>query len=349
MVVQADSTLAMIRKDVRRLTASSSESALSTNDIDQYINTSYNQDFPYAVKLDQMRSVYTFYTAPNIDRYSLDVNYNQGVRAPFYVDGIQGSFYKDRDQFYKVWTRFPTISQPITGDGVTQSFSFTIGSIPFLRKEVTLGGVDVSGSPIRVSDDGSGNLYVQTPNPVVSVPAYTSTSPGMYNLNTSNPGQNLHTYVGTVNYVTGAFSINFALAGLTPISGQQMTLFVAQYQTSRPYSLLFWNNEFIIRPVPQLVHKCEIEVYMTPVQFLNTTDVPILNQWWQLISIMASKKILQRRQDMEGVSYMDSLYKEQMGLVLERQGIEEIGQANVTIYNGATQVGNYAGFTQGWG
>ena len=349
MVVQADSTLVAIRKKVRRLTASASESALSTDDIDQYINTYYNQDFPYGIKTDQMRAVYTFYTAPYTDRYPLDINYNQGVRSPFYVDGIQGSLFKDRDQFYKMWTRFPTKLNPISGDGVTQAFVFTIGAVPFLPNEVTLGGVDVTGAPIRVSDDGNGNLYVQTPNPVVSIPPYASTDPGMYNVNTGNPGQLLHTTVGVVDYVTGAFSINFATAGVTPAAGTQMSLFVAQYQTGRPYSILFWNNTFIIRPVPKLVHKIEVEVYMTPVQFLNTTDNPIVNQWWQLISIGSAMKVLQDRQDEAGVAYLEKMKQEQEALVLERQAVEEIGQANVTIYNGVWPTGNYGGYTQGWG
>lgn len=348
MVVQADSTLVAIRKKVRRLTASASESALKTDDLDEYVNTYYNQDFPYALKTDQMRAVYTFYTAPYTDRYPLDVNYNQGVRDPFYVDGIPGTLFKDRAQFYNMWTRFPTLLYPISGDGVTQVFAFTIGAVPFLPKEVTLGGVDVNGGPIRIADDGSGFLYVETPNPVTSIPVYTSTVPGMYNVNTGNPGQLVHTPVGVVNYVTGDFVIDLTLAGLTPAAGTQMSLFVAQYQTGRPYSVLFWNNEFIIRPIPKLVHKCEIEVYMTPVQFFNTTDNPIVNQWWQCIAIGAAMKIMQDRKDEKAVAYLENMRLEQEALVLERQAVEEIGQANVTIYNSVWPAGNYAGYTPGW-
>ena len=69
-VAQADSTLAYMRAKIRKLTASSSESSLRTSDIDTYINNFYNQNFPNSIKTDQMRSVYTFYTAPYIDRLS---------------------------------------------------------------------------------------------------------------------------------------------------------------------------------------------------------------------------------------------------------------------------------------
>jgi hypothetical protein len=346
MVVQADNTLAAIRTKVRRLTASSSESALSTDDIDQYVNTFYSNDFPYAIKLDQMRSVYSFFTAPNVGKYPLNVNYNQGIRDPVYVDGIQAFFYKDRSQFFNMWPEWPTLNMPITGDGMTQSFSFTIGQIPFLPGEVTLGGTDISGSPIQVGDDGYGNLLLNVPNPVVSVPPALTNVPGMKNLNTGNPGDNVQTVIGTVNYVTGAFSVNFALGGVTPIAGQQMNLFVSQYTVGRPWSVLFWNNYFEIRPIPKLVHKIEVETYLTPVQFLQTTDSPILNQWWQYIAIGSSLKILQDRQDMEGVKNLALLFDQQEALVLERQGVEEVGQRNNTIFS-ATQQNQ--GWNQFWG
>lgn len=351
MVSPADSTLVAIRKKIRRLTASSSESALTTADMDQYINTFYSQDFPYAIKLDQMRSVYTFYTQPNIDRYPLDVNYNQGIRDPVYFEGIQGQFFKDRNSFFNMWPRFPTKFNPINGDGVTQQFTFTIGSTPFLSKEVVLGGVDVSGAAISVHDDGNGNMFYVTPNPVTSVPVLNSNPaiPGMYNQNNSNPGLLQPTIIGTVNYVTGAFALDFSLApggAIAPASGTQMTLWVSQYQTGRPYSLLFWNNEFTVRPVPKLIHKVEVETYLTPVQFLNTTDNPILTQWWQYIAVGSSIKILEDRQDMEGVANLENLFAKQEALVLERQGIEEIGQRNSTLYSGTAQ---NQGWNNGWG
>ena len=333
MVSPADTTLVAIRKKVRRLTASSGESSLTTADLDQYIQTYYSQDFPYSIKLDQMRSVYTFYTEPYRDRYPLDVNYNQGVRAPFYVDGIQGSFWKDRQQFFNIWPKLPTSLTPATGDGVTQVFSFTIPG-PFLAGEVTIGTVSTSSSAVSIADTaGDGILYLQNPNPQVSVPVVTNSSPGMKNLNTANPGQNTLLSVGSVNYVTGAIALNFVPINLTPGASEPIRVRVSQYQTGRPLSLLFWNNEFTIRPVPKQIHKCTVETYLTPIQFLNTTDVPILNQWWQLLAIGAAIKILEDRQDVEGIANLIPLFDRQEALVLERQSVEEIGQPNYTLFN----------------
>jgi hypothetical protein len=296
--------------------------------------------------------VYTFYTAPYIDRYPLDVNYNQGVRAPFYVDGVKGTFCKDRDQFFLMWPRWPTLFQPISGNGIKQSFTFTIGAVPFLSKSVTLGGVDISGAPIRVGDDGNGNLQYEMPNPQVSVPGDLVNVPGMKNLNTGNPGDIVKTNIGTVNYVTGAFAIDFSLApggAVTPIAGQQMQLFVSQYTTGRPYSLLFWNNEFTIRPIPKFVHKVEIETYLTPVQFMLSTDNPIMNQWAKYIAYGASIDILTDRQDLQGVANLMDAFKNEEALVLERQGTEEIFQRNNTIFTSSIQgQGNYWGSWGNW-
>jgi hypothetical protein len=349
-VAQADSTVAAMRKMVRRLTNSPNQSSLSNQDLDRAINTVYNQDFAYGVKIDQMRDVYTIYTQPFIDKYPLDVNYNQGVRAPVYFDGIQGGFYKDRAQFFNLWPRIATTLLPASGDGVTQAFSFTIPG-PFLRDEVFIGSVSTSGGPITVRDDGQGNLYFLNTNPQTSVPPFNTNPaiPGMYNLNTSNPGLVNPVLVGAVNYITGAFSIDFSLVSTTPGASEPLTVKVSQYQPGRPYTLLFRNNEFTVRPVPDKIYKVEVEVYLTPIQFIETSNDPIVNQWWQYICFLAAMKIQRERNDFDSVDRLQEGAKNQENLVLSRQAVEEIGQPNFTIFNSTTPnpyLNNYWGI--GW-
>ena len=421
-VVGANNTYARIEELIRRLTASPSEQSLQSAEIQTLTNTFYSADFPYAIKLDQMRSVYKFYTVPYLDRYPLDVNYNQGVRAPIFVDGVQGYLYKDRQEFFNLWPRWPTLfnsfsSSSLVGEitNVTQANpaqvtspnhglatgnsiyiynvlgmtelngniysvtvidanNFTIGIDstgftayisggnwfltpvvfdfnipgPFLSEEVTIGGIDITGAPFSIADDGNGNLQLLTPNSVVSVPPQTTNPavPGMYNLNTDKPGLINVMNVGTVNYVTGDFLFTLPLALQ---SGTTLTVRISQYQTGRPYTLLFWNNEFHVRPIPKYIHKIEVETYLTPVQFMMTTDSPILNQWVQYIAYGVSCEILRQRQDMEGLSNLMEGFKRQEGLVLERQGVEEINSRNNTIYSGTQQnLGWNNGWMQGW-
>jgi len=222
-----------------------------------------------------------------------------------------------------------------------------------LSKEVVLGGVDTAGNPISVNDDGNGNLLLEIPNPVTTVPPYNTNGipaiPGMHNQNTGNPGLNYQgtqtgtftNSIGSVNYVTGVFNIEFPTA---PASGTQITLWVSQYQPGRPYSLLFWNNEFTIRPIPKLIHKVEVETYLTPVQFMESTDNPILNQWSQYIAFGTAREILRDRQDLEGVANLEEGFMRQEGLVLERQGVEEIGQPNYQLFNSTQPYTVYGGW-----
>jgi len=163
-IAQADTTYTFIEKKVRRLTASASQSALSSVDIQSAINLFYNTDFPYAIKIDQQRSVYKFLTIPNVDRYPVDVNNLQGFRAPVYFEGITGNFFKNRDQLYNLYPRYPTQFQPVAGDGRKTEFTFNLfgnNVNPFpqpnfgiLSTQVVIGGIDINGNPIGIIDDG---------------------------------------------------------------------------------------------------------------------------------------------------------------------------------------------------
>jgi hypothetical protein len=461
-VVQADSTYAFIEKKVRRLTASASEAALSSADIQDSVNRFYSQDFPYAIKIDQQRSVYKFLTIPNVDRYPVDVNNLQGFRAPIYFEGIQGNFFKNRDQLYNLYPRYPTqfqkgvasISGTITGiaqptnptqitnpnHGLTSgaiiiisnvvgmvqlngnsytvtvvnanqfnlngidntgfgayisggtwistspTFSFTLfgnNVNPFpqpnfgiLSTQLVIGGIDINGNPIRIIDDGgaivngngigsnttTGQLIFVTQNNVGDNVALNSTNkqipaiPPLSPLGGSQyydpqypaypptlPNPNLPQYCGTVNYVTTQINITLPVP---PAPGTQLNIWAATYQVGRPYNVLFWNNELTIRPVPDNVYLCEIETFQTPVQFMNSTNSPILNQWSQYIAFGSAMEILRDRQDMEGVENLREGFMRQEALVLERQSIEEINQPNITLFN-STQYGNNS--VGGWG
>ena len=398
-VLPADNTYSFIERKIRRLTASASQSALSSADIAEYVNRFYSEDFPYAIKIDQQRSVYKFLTIPNVDRYPVDVNTLQGFRAPVYFEGIQGNFFKNRDQLFNLYPRYPTQFQPISGDGVTTTFTFTLfgnNQNPFpqpnfgiLSTQVVIGGVDINGNPIRIIDDGGAqnnsygigsnttvgklifvqqntvgnNVYLDSNN--IQQPSIPQLSPlgGQQNAN-SNPPPDPNSdpvvpssyqtyppspltsqYCGTVNYVTTEITVTFPVA---PADGTMINVWAATYNPGRPYNLLFWNNEFTIRPVPDNVYLVEVEAFQTPVQFMSTTNSPVLNQWSQYIAYGAAMEILRDRQDMEGVENLMEGFKRQEALVLERQAIEEIGQPNYTMFN-STQVGTGMGWGIGQG
>lgn len=424
VVAPSLNTVSFIRTIVRELCGCPGEQQLKTAYIDQTLNNFYLNDFPYAIKLDQMRDVYSFYTTPYVGYYPLDVNYNQGVRSPCFIDGIQSTFYKDREDYFRIWPRWPTFfnnqfnqSSPTGGityitqssNGVVTSpnhglssgadiyinnvqgmtevngenysitvltvntfelnidtsiytpysqggtwwelpieFSFTLPG-PFLQNEVVIGGTYFDGTPFSIRDDNYGNLQLLNPNPQTSNPPNT-TNPalgGMYNLNLGNPGVYNPTNVGTVNYVVG--NIFFTLP--QPLqAGTNLSMNVSQYQPGRPYSVLFWNNYFIVRPIPKYIHKVEVDTYLTPVQFMSANDNPILLQWSLYLAYGCAAEILRRRQDTAGLANVMEGFKRQEDLVLERQGTEELYQRNKNIFSESTpssQWGN--GIYGGWG
>lgn len=375
-VIPANNTYSFIEQKVRRLTASASQASLTSPMIQDYVNRFYSEDFPYAIKIDQQRSVYKFLTVPNVDRYPVDVNNLQGFRAPVYFEGIQGNFFKRRDQLFNLYPRYPTQFQPVGGDGITTSFTFNLfGNNPnpfpqpnfgILSTQLVIGGIDTNGNPIRIIDDGGavvnsfgiGNntttgqlLFLNTNNVGTNVyldgsniqhPAIPPLSP----LPIPSPPLSLTPqYCGTVNYVTTQITVNFPVA---PAAGTMINVWAATYQVGRPYNLLFWNNEFTIRPVPDNVYLCEVEAFQTPAQFMATNENPVLNQWSQYIAYGAAMEILRDRQDMEGVQNLMEGFKRQEGLVLERQAVEEIDQPNITLFN-STNIGFGVGVGNGYG
>lgn len=375
-VLPADNTYTFIEKKIRRLTASASESALSSADIQRAVNRFYTNDFPYSIKIDQQKSVYKFLTIPNVDRYPVDVNNMQGFRGPIYFEGIRGNLFKNREQLYNMYPRTPTQFRPIAGDGITTNFTFNLfgnNQNPFpqpnfgiLSTQLVIGGIDINGDPIRIVDDGGavvdaygvgnnttkGKLLFIKQNSVgnnVYLDNLNNQHPAIPNLSPltspSPPVALTNQYCGDVDYVTTNITVNFPVA---PAPGTNINVWAATYQPGRPYNALFWNNEITIRPVPDNVYLCEIETFLTPVEFMKLTDNPTLNQWSEYIAYGAAIEILRERQDIEGVQNLMEGFKRQESLVLERQSVEEIFQPNITIFN-TTSYNNGMGMPMGTG
>jgi len=278
------------------------------------------------------------------------------VSQVFYLDFVYGTTKGNVLRGQKVFDSIglgpnnPYYSSPLvegevlgTGTGAQPNFQQNLSYTP-----VRAGSVAITDGSSTITDDGNGNLLYDVPNPVISVPPALTNVPGMKNLNTGNPGDLVQTLIGTVNYVTGLFTFNLP-SGVSVAAGQLLRIFVSQYTTGRPYSLLFWNNEITIRPVPKYTHKVEVETYLTPVQFMSYSDNPIMNQWAKYIAYGAAIDILTDRQDIDGVNNLMDAFKYEEGLVLERQGAEEIGQRNATIFSSSVQGnGNYWGAWGNW-
>lgn len=320
----ADSTLAAIRSKIRKLTRTPSTLLLTDAQINEYVNTFIQYDFPEQLRLFTLRRNFSFYTQPNVDQYETTAgaatdplfnfkNVITTVHPPVYINGYQARFTLSQQQFYMIYPKLNNQFQIGTGDGVTTFFSATITPTTILQRSVVINGISATNNASDVFIDDpqngeTGNLIVPN-NPAFAF--------------------------GTINYLTGAMNINFVNA---PAAGEPVNILYSAYTAARPDMILFFDNKFFIRPVPDQSYKVEMEVFIRPTELLAANQSPELEQWWQYISYGASKKIFEDRQDLESVQLIMPEFKQQERFVLRRTLVELANQRVATIYTEQTSL-----------
>lgn len=329
------STLVQIRNKVRRLTRSLTEAQLTTQQIDDYINTFVLYDFPEHLRLFNLLTTFTFFTEPFKDVYESNdtassVFYNfknkyVTIHPPVYVAGRQALFMESREQFFGIYPMFNSIASIGTaGDGVQTAFSGVVNtqqsSIPagltqiilLLKNNVLFSSIDANGNSLAMIDypisPTIGNLYVPGGSP------------------TSTTVQDTANYI---NYTTGAFTVTFAAAPDTGVPINSQTVLV---QPAIPQSVLFYDGKFTVRPVPDQAYRVNMEVFVRPTELLSGTQSPELAEWWQYIAYGAAKKVFEDRMDMESVQQIMPEFKKQESLINRRTIVQQTSQRTSTIY-----------------
>ena len=303
----ADSTLAAIRKKVRRLTRTPSEQQLSNADIDEYINTFILYDLPQTIRLFSLRKTLTFYTDPNVDVYETNAivgdplenfeNKYTAVYTPIYVAGYEACLYQSEAGFYEAYPLTNNISTETTGNGVIVNFAGTLSNVPIVSNRVVFNSIDANNNGLELHDDGLGVL--------------------------SGDG------VGTIDYITGAYTLAWTVA---PASGKNINSLTVPYTAARPDTVLYFNNKFTVRPIPDQVYPIQVEVDVRPNELLATGTSPDLEQWSQLISYGAAKKVFEDRGTLEDVQAILPELKNQEILVLRRSNAQVSQNRTDTIY-----------------
>lgn len=316
----ADSTLAAIRLKVRKLTRSPSEAILATSTIDEQVNTFIQYDFPEHLRLFALKTTFEFFTQPNIDTYtSSNVPTNPlyqfeqrylTFEGPVYIAGFEARLSQSREEFYRIFPFVNSIvNTQIIGDGVTVGFTGTLSQIPVLPNQVVFTVKDATNQGLVLSDDGNGIL----------------TSPDGIS-------------TGTVNYLTGAFTLNW---GTPPAQDAPIYSETYPYTPSRPTLVLYYDNSFTVRPVPDKAYKIIMDAYIRPTELLNSGASPQLEEWWQYIAYGAAKKIFEDRMDLDSVQLIMPEYKKQEALVLRRTLVQQANERVATIYTDQAQGSGY--------
>lgn len=311
---------------VRRIIKMPNTEDISDDTILEYINRFFIYDVPYHIQILSLKTTYSFETEPNIDRYNLPINSYNKVLPPVFVDGYQTRFEQSRAQFLQLFpNRFENQSQA-TGDGATSSFSFTISNPPIVRghrgvpvnldiaatgtidSQVYVTAVDTSGNQMVLQDDGAGSL----------------TGDGS----------------GTVNYTTGAISVTFT----NPVgSSEDVNSQTIPYQAGRPQLVLFYNNVFTLRPIPDKAYLIKMDAYLTPSAFLiGNLGSDLSFQWMaDYLAKGAARKILQDFGDTELLQLTNPVFKEAENLVLRRADRQRSNERTATIFQVQANINPY--------
>jgi hypothetical protein len=375
-------TLQDIQTKVRRLTRSPSEAQLTTDDLNNYINTFILYDFPELLRTFNYKQQFTFYTNSFQDVYPTDIigfgnaanakvqplynfiNNYLTVNPPVYIAGYQSLYTQSREQFFGIYPIVNSIANiGKIGDGMTTMFSGfvnvngaiigsgTVQKICLIKNEVMFSSTDLNGngtslidSPILDSITGNptiwGILYDPQNAPVLPIlcaPPYNSV--------VINP--QFAPYINNfINYITGQYSITFskAPAPLAVINSQSCPQNVAL-----PQALMFYEDHFIVRPIPDQPYRVNFEVFVRPTRLLETDSVPGLEEYWQYISYGAAVKIFQDRMDLDSVQMIMPEFKLQERLCLRRTIVQITNERTATIYTEQTSMGQNNGWGQGGG
>ncbi len=347
----ADSTLEAVQTKVRRLTRSPSENQLTTVQINEYINTFLLYDLPSQLRLFNLRKTLTFYTSPNVAEYSTtntvvtDPLYNFKNRyitidQPVYIGGYQASFTQSRSQFYSVWNIFTQQQLVGLGNGTQTEFSNSpsLGiqlTGPLLPNNITFSAISAD----NVNGIGAPNLpLVMKDIPVVDVATGRPTSIGNLYAPNTEPATPPTLVIPTnnINYLTGAFTVTFPSAPTANATQNQIFIEAVPYQATRPTSMLYYDDVFTVRPVPDISYPVNIEVNMRPIELL-TGESPQLEQWWQYIAYGAAKKVFEDRTDSDSVQDLMPEFKQQELFVLRTTLVQQATQRAATIYSNGMQ------------
>jgi hypothetical protein len=239
-----------------------------------------------------------------------------------------------------MWPQVDSITQIGAGNGSTGPFTGYIAGnqnpgspgAPILRNYVFIDSIDTNGNGLSMIDV-----------PVVGMPNYGN----LYAVGTEPAiPSNILLAGNNVNYITGAFEVTFLTA---PGVGQPINAQVYNYVPSRPLSLMWFQNQFTLRPVPDQPYQIQIEVYKRPTALISDSQIPELEQWWQYIAYGTARKILQLRYDYPAVNAIEPEFQKQQEMVLRRTVVQNTNQRVPTIYSQQSDIGAGWGNWNGYG
>jgi hypothetical protein len=325
-------SLDQMENTVRRMTARYTPQQMTSTQIQNYINLFYTLHFPEEFKNLKLTKPYVFTTTPNVDTY--DFVYEAGlvtnpagnpipgniqITPPVYCQGYILRYFQDKTTFYNRWPNLSVNQQINSGNGTPGPYTGTIPSTPFYRAQLDIFGNVTEAAVIISAFDNSGFTYTLSDIP----------QPGS---NTGNLVDTSGNVVGSVNYLTGAYTFTVANSAIIP-AGDAIYAAVVPYQASRPTDVLFYNQQIVFRPCPLQVYQVEFQISQQPTQLISANQAPELDEWYLFICAGAAKLIYTDFPDEQGMAYLMPIWQEQLQIA-QRRTLRQIGsQRASTIFS----------------
>jgi hypothetical protein len=209
-----------------------------------------------------------------------------------------------------------------------------------------LTSTDATGANIVVQDSGqflTGNVnygllmqpgtapfgYQALPNPTSLPTPYSTTQ-------------------NTINYFTGvATNVYFPQPIPAGVNINAQYLF---FQTGLPRGILYYNNILTLRSPPDRQYLVELDAYLTPAAFLNSSAALPFAYMAEYIARGAARKVLSDTGDTEQFMFYEPLFKEQESLVWKRSQRQFTSTRTQTLYsqgmNNGQGFSNFGGTSQ---
>lgn len=324
--------LASIYTKIRRLTGSGNTLQFPDAQLGDYVNSFYSYDFPSQFRSLKLKDKYTFNTIRGVDTYQFDSERFTTIEQPCYCAKREIKLFNDPWPFYGVNFNWQNRDNFDTGDGTSGPYSGTTSAAPLIRS--------VNNNPATsavANVPGTSQGYSGYPAGRVQNILITANISNGNTLNVTDDGNgNLigDASAGSINYDTGTIS-GLTFTSAIP-SGEDIQIQYNPVELSIPLSILFFQNQFTLRPVPDRGYTIELMAYRQPTQALfdlaSQTGTPELSEWWECLAVGAAKKIFEERGDESGVILMDKMLKERYDIAYTRTYAQLGKQRISTIY-----------------
>ena len=238
---------ANMKSQFREVTGTPSTDQLSEDQVGAMLNNYYIYKMPFELKEQITNQFLTFTTTPGIDVYAFPGGYFTDQPGA-YADGFPLIFYQSPDIFYQDWPQQYAVDNIDTGNGVATNFIGGLQNPPVIIGSLFIAADDPTGFQQLLEDNGDGTL--------------------------SGDG------TGTINYLTGAYNVTFNQA---PATTANVYAKYEGYSANRPQGILFFNNQFTLRSVPDQAYRIQMQGYIVPQLLINDGDTPLQMEWGPLI------------------------------------------------------------------